>query len=146
MPHNILLTGVSGYLGGDLLAELASTDLPEYGKLFALIRSSEQADAVKQLGAEPLTLDVYNEDAVREAVLSHEITVVFFLINAVSSASQKLFIKALGELKKKTGSDVHFLHVWVIARKQIEGTNTDYSRPLVPRCFQAIPVRRPTVN
>ncbi|KAG7434804.1 putative transcriptional regulatory protein [Fusarium oxysporum f. sp. raphani] len=110
MPHNILLTGASGYLGGDLLAELASTDLPEYGRLFALIRSSEQADAVKQLGAEPLTLDVYNEDAVREAVLSHEITVVFFLINAVSSASQKLFIKALGELKKKTGSDVHFLH------------------------------------
>ncbi|WKT42098.1 hypothetical protein QSH57_006904 [Fusarium oxysporum f. sp. vasinfectum] len=110
MPHNILLTGASGYLGGDLLAELASTDLPEYGRLFALIRSSEQADAVKQLGAEPLTLDVYNEDAVREAVLSHEITVVFFLINAVSSASQKLFIKALSELKKKTGSDVHFLH------------------------------------
>jgi len=146
MPHNILLTGVSGYLGGDLLAELASTDLPEYGRLFALIRSSEQADAVKQLGAEPLTLDVYNEDAVREAVLSHEITVVFFLINAVSSASQKLFIKTLGELKKKTGSDVHFLHVWIIVRKQIEGANTDYSRQLVPRCFQAIPVRRPTVN
>ncbi|KAL5601557.1 hypothetical protein FOBRF1_009090 [Fusarium oxysporum] len=110
MPHNILLTGASGYLGGDLLAELASTELPEYGQLFALIRSSEQADAVKQLGAEPLTMDVYNEDAVREAVLSHEITVVLFLINAVSPASQKLFIKALGELKKKTGSDVHFLH------------------------------------
>ncbi|KAK2685259.1 hypothetical protein QWA68_015646 [Fusarium oxysporum] len=110
MPHNILLTGASGYLGGDLLAELASTDLPEHGKLFALIRSSEQADAVKQLGAEPLTLDVHNEDAVREAVLSHEITIVLFLIDAVSSASQKLFIKALGELKKKTDSDVHFLH------------------------------------
>ncbi|KAH7178894.1 hypothetical protein DER46DRAFT_622434 [Fusarium sp. MPI-SDFR-AT-0072] len=109
MPHNILLTGASGYLGGDLLAELASTDLPEHGRLFALVRSSEHADAVKQLGAEPLILDVHNEDAVHEAVLSHEITILFFLINSVS-ASQKLFVKALGELKKKTGSDVHFLH------------------------------------
>ncbi|KAM5517496.1 nad dependent epimerase dehydratase family protein [Fusarium oxysporum f. sp. phaseoli] len=110
MPHNILLTGASGYLGGDLLAELVTTDLPEHGKLFALVRSSEQADAVKHLGAEPLILDVRNEDAVREAILSHEITIAFFLIDAVSSASQQLFIKALGELKKKTGYDVHFLH------------------------------------
>jgi thioester reductase-like protein len=57
VPHNILLTGASGYLGGDLLAELVTTDLPEHGKLFALVRSSEQAGAVKQLGAEPLTLE-----------------------------------------------------------------------------------------
>lgn len=146
MPHNILLTGASGYLGGDLLAELVKADIPEYGKLFALVRSSEQAEAVKQLGAEPLTLDIRDEGAVREAVLSHGITIVFFLIDAVSSISQKLFIKALGDLKQQNGSDVHFLLVRVVFRKRIIGTNTNCNRPLVPRCFQAMPVLRPIEN
>jgi len=111
MPHNILLTGASGYLGGDLLAGLSDANLPPYGTLYALVRTPEQAKAVEQHGAKPLIFDVKDEASVRDAVLENEITVVFFLIDATSAVSQELFIKALGEMKKKTGSDVHFLHV-----------------------------------
>ncbi|RMJ02496.1 hypothetical protein CDV36_015234 [Fusarium kuroshium] len=110
MSHNVLLTGASGYLGGDLLAGLSEANLPPYGTLYALVRNPEQARAVEQHGAKPLAFDVKDEASVRAAVLDNEITVVFFLIDAASSVSQELIIKALGEVKKKTGSDVHFLH------------------------------------
>ncbi|KAJ4253747.1 hypothetical protein NW762_010141 [Fusarium torreyae] len=138
MPHNILITGASGYLGGDLLAELVKADLPEYGKLLALVRSLEQAEAVRQLGAQPLTLDIHDEVAVREAVLGHEITVIYFLVDAVSSASQKLFINALGELKKRNNSDVHFLHVLDHWRKDVFESFWSTDRPETER-------RRPRV-
>ncbi|KAM0544490.1 hypothetical protein ACHAPJ_011784 [Fusarium lateritium] len=122
MPHNILITGASGYLGGDLLAELVKADLPEYGKLLALVRSLEQAEAVRHLGAEPLTLNTHDEDAICEAVLGHEITVIYFLVDAVSSTSQKLFIKALGKLTKKNDhwcKDV-FKPLWSTDRPETE--------------------------
>lgn len=112
MAHNILLTGSSGYLGGDLLASLSSSGaLPAYNKLYALVRTETQADAVRNYGAEPLTLDVKDEAAVKEAVLSKNLTVVFFLIDSATAESQVYFLNALGELKKKTGAEVHFLHV-----------------------------------
>lgn len=111
MPHNVLLTGASGYLGGDLLAGISEANLPPFGTLYALVRTPEQAKAVEQHGAKPLTFDVKNEASVRGAVVENDITIVFFLIDATSAVSQELFIKALGEVRKNTGSEVHFLHV-----------------------------------
>lgn len=111
MSHNILITGVSGYLGGSLLSSLHSADLPPYKKLYALVRTPVQARVVKHYYAEPLTFDPYDETAVRDAVLKYEISVVFYLIDALNSTGQVCFIKALGELLEKTGKEVHFLHV-----------------------------------
>jgi len=38
------------------------------------------------------------------------ISIIFFLIDALNSTHQLLLIKALGEVKKQTGQNVHFLH------------------------------------
>ena len=111
MSHRILVTGASGYLGGTLLARWADANLPPYDALFALVRSEKQATAVKQYGAEPIIFDVQDEAAVIQAVVANRITIVYFLIDAIHSQSQQFFIKALGEVKKATGSEVHFLHV-----------------------------------
>lgn len=111
MSHRVLLTGASGYLGGSLLAAIASADLPAYDKLYALVRNDEQAQAVRNYGAEPLLFNIFDEDAVRQTILENDINVVFYLIDAFKSTGQVHCIKALGELKKTKGREVHFLHV-----------------------------------
>lgn len=109
--HRILITGASGYLGGTLLARWKGADLPAYDKLYALVRTDAQAKAVGQAGAEPLTFDSRDEAAVRKAVVDNKITIVYYLIDAIRSEAQVNFIKALAEVKKATGQEVHFLHV-----------------------------------
>ncbi|OJD38683.1 nad dependent epimerase dehydratase family protein [Diplodia corticola] len=110
MPPNILITGASGYLGGTILARWSSANLQGYDKLFALVRTDAQAEAVKRYGAQPLTFNSRDEAAVMEAVAANDISIVYFLIDALHSDSQVFFVKALGQLKKKTGQEVHFLH------------------------------------
>ncbi len=111
MSHRILLTGASGYLGGTLLARWKTANLPPHEKLYALVRTDDQGKAVKSYGAEPLSFDVKDEASTREAIVENKINVVFFLIDAMNSDSQVLLIKALAEVKKLTGLEVHFLHV-----------------------------------
>ncbi|TKX24272.1 NAD dependent epimerase-like protein 7 [Elsinoe australis] len=110
MTHSILITGASGYLGGTLLARWKEANLTGYDKLFALVRKPGQAQAVKQYGAEPLEFDIEDNDVVKKVILQHQITIVYFLIDAFNSKKQRTFIEALAEVKAKTGQDVHFLH------------------------------------
>ncbi|KAF4907069.1 hypothetical protein CGCF415_v007582 [Colletotrichum fructicola] len=86
-PHNVLLTGASGYLGGSLVAGLKSSGLSGYDKIYAL-----------------------DAKAVRDVVMQNKISVVFYLIDVFESTAQENLIKALGDLRQTTGQDVHFLH------------------------------------
>jgi len=110
MSHSILITGASGYLGGSLLAHLRPADLPPHSQIFALVRSAAQAEAVKQYGATPLMLDPGDQDSVTKCIVNARITIIYFLVDAINSEFQISMIKALGEVKKQTGQQVHFLH------------------------------------
>ncbi|KAJ6070383.1 hypothetical protein N7467_011702 [Penicillium canescens] len=110
MSRNILITGASGYLGGTLLARWRAANLPPYSTLYALVRTKEQEESVKKYGAEPITFDVKDEAGIMAAIISNKISIVFFLIDAMESASQVSMINALAEVKKKTRQEVHFLH------------------------------------
>ncbi|KAJ4366179.1 hypothetical protein N0V83_007814 [Neocucurbitaria cava] len=112
MSHSILLTGASGYLGGSLLAQLSHAKLPPYNHLYALARSESQAASIRQYNAEPLILDLSNQEEVIKTIIDAKITIIYFLVDAMKSELQIPLIKALGEVRKQIGGDqdVHFLH------------------------------------
>lgn len=114
--HNILLTGASGYLGGSILAQLhhfnnGSTELPAHDKIYALVRSDDQAQAVRDYGAEPASFDPGDETAIESFILDCKVSVVVWLIDVVSVERQTRFIRALAKLRQQTGEEVHFLQV-----------------------------------
>ncbi|PLB49851.1 NAD(P)-binding protein [Aspergillus steynii IBT 23096] len=111
MSQNILITGGSGYLGGTVLARWTEAGLLEHGKLFSLVRTDSQAEATRQLyGAEPLRIDLEDEDAVKNTIVSNKITIVLYLIDAYYLKNQIAFIRALAETKKQIGQDAHFIY------------------------------------
>lgn len=116
--HNVLITGASGYLGGTLLARWQAAQLPPYGELFALVRTDAQAEGVKQYGAQPLKFDSKDETAVKSAIVDNQISIVYYLIDALRSEAQVYFIKALADVKKLTGKEVHFLHVRNLTKRK----------------------------
>ncbi|KAF4412362.1 hypothetical protein CGCFRS4_v005322 [Colletotrichum fructicola] len=107
---NVPVTGGSGYLGGSLLASWAGANIEGYDKLYALVRSDSQAAAVKSLyGAEPVRCSLEEGD-IRNLVVDNGIAVVFYLIDAYRAERPVSFIKALAEVKKATGREVHFVY------------------------------------
>lgn len=113
MLPNILITGCSGYLGGTLLHRLSlnSAKYPPYSRLYALVRNSAQASAVKQYKAGPLKFNPYDAVEVMQSITQYRIFVIFFLIDAAQSTSQEAFIKALEAVQRDIGIAVHFVHV-----------------------------------
>jgi nucleoside-diphosphate-sugar epimerase len=111
MSRNILITGVSGYLGGTLLNSLPTANLPPHGEIYALVRTAEQAEAVKDYGVKPLLFNAYDSAAVEENVVRHSISIVFWLVDALGVDAQTYFIQALAKVKRETGLEVHFLLV-----------------------------------
>ncbi|CRG85985.1 hypothetical protein PISL3812_02988 [Talaromyces islandicus] len=110
MSHNILVTGASGYLGGSLLARWERNSLPPYGHLYALVRSDEHAQAVKQYGAEPLQCDINDHENLKKIIVDNGISIVFFLIDSFTAQHQPPIIEALAQVKATTGKEVHFVH------------------------------------
>ncbi|UKZ50415.1 hypothetical protein TrVGV298_004677 [Trichoderma virens] len=80
MVHNILLTGASGYLGGSILAQLRNSSSDRIGwpvhvTIYRLVRSDNQAQTVRDYGAEPAWFDPGDEVAIESFILDHEVQI-----------------------------------------------------------------------
>ncbi|KAL4912714.1 hypothetical protein BDW62DRAFT_214791 [Aspergillus aurantiobrunneus] len=111
MSHNVLVSGALDYLGGTVLARWMAASLPPaYNTLYALVHSDEEADAVKQYGAEPLVLDLADLESVAGSIAAKQITIICFLVDVFNAKAQRVMIDALKRVKHTTGREVHFLH------------------------------------
>ncbi|KAI1137283.1 NAD(P)-binding protein [Hypoxylon sp. FL0543] len=124
MTHNILITGAAGFIGGSLLAEFVSrTSGPiKDAKISAAVRTEEQAQSLSKLGVNVIQIDLSDEAAVSEAVTRNEIDIVVHF--AGSSANPHLasnLIKALGERRKISGNETHFINSSITAVFSEEG-------------------------
>ncbi|RAK95308.1 uncharacterized protein BO80DRAFT_419219 [Aspergillus ibericus CBS 121593] len=54
--------------------------------------------------------DLNNHDDLAEKIIARDITIIHFLVDADTAKHQPSIIQALGQVKKKTGQEVHFLH------------------------------------
>ncbi|RAH68846.1 uncharacterized protein BO66DRAFT_439856 [Aspergillus aculeatinus CBS 121060] len=97
MSHNVLITGVSGYLGGTFIARLSTLQLPGLNESFALVKTDAQGEACRRYGAEPLRFDAYSQTAIRTAIIENEIAIVYFMIDCDKFENQEGFIQALSE-------------------------------------------------
>lgn len=107
MSRNILLTGASGYLGGSFLHLLQDANLPPH-KIFAVVRSDAQAEAVKQYNASPLFVDLSDTSAITSAIATNQITIVYHLHDPLDT-STPTWIAALSSVKQQLSQSVHFL-------------------------------------
>ncbi|KAI9041801.1 NAD(P)-binding protein [Aspergillus affinis] len=86
-----------------------SANLPPYSHLYVLVRSEDQGEKVKPYGAEPLVANLNDYDDLAKKIVYLNITIVYFLIDAYTATHQPAMIEALGQVKRKTGQEVHFL-------------------------------------
>ncbi|KAL9071885.1 MAG: hypothetical protein Q9157_005311 [Trypethelium eluteriae] len=123
MGQNILITGAAGYIGGSVLAEFISrTSGPlKAANVSAAVRSEEQVQSLSKLGVNIIQVDVSNESAVKEAVISNDIDIVIHTASAVDSHIVSALIKALGRRRESSGKETYFIHSSVATIFSAEG-------------------------
>ena len=84
------------------------------------MRSDDQVKALSHLDINIIQLDLNNEVAVMEAVLHNSIDIVIHTASSISVTLASNLIKALGERRKDSGTDVSFIHVSFVV--SISGT------------------------
>ncbi|KAI7764092.1 hypothetical protein LZL87_006474 [Fusarium oxysporum] len=78
MPHNVLVTGAAGYIGGSVVADILSrTDETLKGiDIFAAARSQDQVDKISKLNrVHALLVDLQDKPAVEYAIAKYEIDI-----------------------------------------------------------------------
>ncbi|KAF7154892.1 hypothetical protein CNMCM5623_003150 [Aspergillus felis] len=76
--YRVLLAGATGYIGGSILTGLlqSKNDAFRNLKISALVKGEDKADALKQLGVQPIVVPDYNNlETIREAARGNDIVI-----------------------------------------------------------------------
>ncbi|KAJ5995600.1 hypothetical protein N7481_002577 [Penicillium waksmanii] len=112
MSLNVLVTGASGYIGGSIVAEILS--LKRGGTLGALVihaavRSLEQAQSLTKLDVNVFQLNLSDETAVTESLLSNDIDLVINNATCIDPQIASSLISGLQKQREATGREVFFV-------------------------------------
>ncbi|TVY27824.1 Uncharacterized protein LHYA1_G003089 [Lachnellula hyalina] len=110
MSSKILLTGATGYIGGSILTQLLESkhDFSKY-PISVLVRGEDRAKILQGQGFNPILFHNLDETDILQKVAS-EHDVVIHTASGFHTASAKALILGLGERKKASGKEVHFIH------------------------------------
>ncbi|KLU89199.1 hypothetical protein MAPG_08173 [Magnaporthiopsis poae ATCC 64411] len=109
--NKILLTGATGYIGGTVLTTLLASSEPAIkgSSISVLVRKEEQAAVLRGLGVNPIIFKGLDDvEALRRAASEHD--AVIHTASSQHDASAVALIQGLGDRKKATGKEVHFIH------------------------------------
>ncbi|OJJ32907.1 hypothetical protein ASPWEDRAFT_174337 [Aspergillus wentii DTO 134E9] len=120
--RSLLITGVSGYIGGTVLsAILESEDIwAKQLQISALVRNEAQATTVKNLGVTPLLFSSFDEREVLEK-LGEEFDIIIHAGAGWHTPSAKALITGQGARRTRTNQPVHYI--------QMSGTSNLSDRP-----------------
>jgi nucleoside-diphosphate-sugar epimerase len=105
----ILLVGATGYIGGSVLSTLLGSGIHSTHAITVLVRGEDKAKALEELGVKTVTFkDLDEVELLRTVAGQHDI-----VINAgpgFNTAAAKAFVLGLGDRKKQTGREIHYIH------------------------------------
>ncbi|OXC81529.1 hypothetical protein J005_06379 [Cryptococcus neoformans] len=94
---HLLVTGGSGYIGGEILAQLGGLVIPEL-QVFVTVRQDQHEVAVKEFPSglfTPVRLDLSDKEPIKSFISENEIDVVFELTSAFNADIALPSIEAL---------------------------------------------------
>ncbi|OQE40244.1 hypothetical protein PENCOP_c006G00260 [Penicillium coprophilum] len=121
-PRSLLITGVSGYIGGTILSSLLQKQdqWTKQLKISALVRSKSQASTVQNLGVLPVMFSSFDETEALEEI-AKEFDVIIHAGAGWHTSSAKALVTGQGARKAALNRPVHYI--------QISGTSNLSDRP-----------------
>ncbi|SCV47291.1 uncharacterized protein FFB14_09740 [Fusarium fujikuroi] len=121
MPHNVLVTGAAGYIGGSVVADVLSrTDesLKEIN-VFAAARSQDQVDKISKLErVHAFLVDLQDKPAVEYAIAKYEIDIVIHTAGAIFPDMLSNLLSGLGDRRRATGNNTYLIHAIFLTPQQ----------------------------
>ncbi|KAF5702473.1 hypothetical protein FMUND_13473 [Fusarium mundagurra] len=124
MPHNVLVTGAAGYIGGSVIADILSrTDETLKGiNIFAAARSQDQVDKISKLErVHAFLVDLQDKPAVEYAIAKYEIDIVIHTAGAIFPDMLSNLLSGLGDRRRATGNNTYLIHSSVASMFTEEG-------------------------
>ncbi|PVH69124.1 NAD(P)-binding protein [Cadophora sp. DSE1049] len=112
MNSNILVTGAAGFVGGSIVADFLSSDIPELkgSRIIAAVRSDEQAKLLSEAAINALQLDLTDEKVVLDGLVKHNINIVIHTASSLDPTLAFNLLAGLAEQQKASGSKAYFIH------------------------------------
>ncbi|CCD45558.1 putative nad dependent epimerase dehydratase family protein [Botrytis cinerea BcDW1] len=109
--YKILLIGATGYVGGSILTQtlLSIPNVLAKHSVSVLIRGEEKVPVFEKMGVKPILFNSLEEtEFLRKIASGHDI--IIYSASGYDTAAAKALVAGLGDRKKQSGKEVHYIH------------------------------------